>query len=83
MIYTQLRYRQFVNMALELMSAKYNQNHLQLHNMLPMLNIHNYVYKDSDIADVRHVIKEQIKLNKMIKVGKTMLLDVNNEKTGH
>jgi glycerol kinase len=69
-------------MALELMSAKYNQNHLQLHNMmnipetmLPMLNMHNYVYKNTDIDNARRLVKEQIKINNMIKVGKSMLQD--------
>lgn len=82
MIYTHLRHRQFVNMAMELMSAQYNRNRIQLNkimnntNIEPMsslLNIQNYIYTDSDINEVRRLVREQIKINKMMSVGKSML----------
>jgi len=82
MIYTQLRHRQFVNTALELISAQYNRNRMQLHKIMnntniepisSLLNIQSYVYTDSDINEVRRLIREQIKLNKMMSIGKSML----------
>jgi hypothetical protein len=69
-------------MGLELMSLKYNSNRIQLHNIMnianidhvsSLLNIQSYVYTESDIDEARRLIKEQIKLNKMMIVGKSML----------
>ncbi len=82
MVYTQLRHRQFINMALELMSAQYNRNRVELNkimnktNIEPMtslLNIQSYVYTESDVSEAKRLVREQIKLNKMMKIGNSMV----------
>jgi hypothetical protein len=82
---SRLHRRQFINMALELMSLKYNQNRQQLHKLMntaytvpePVSVILNYhLCKDSDIDEIKRLVREQIKINKMIGVGRTMINQV-------
>lgn len=79
----QLQQRKFVNLALELMSIRYNENRKQLHKLIhntsiadpicTFLNLQQYVYDEKDMYKVKMLIKEQIKINKMIIIGRNML----------
>jgi hypothetical protein len=64
------------------MSVKYNENRKQLHKLVhnnvaehvcTFLNLQDYVYDKKDITKVKLLVKEQIKINKMIIVGRNML----------
>jgi len=38
-----------------------------------LLNIHNYLYRPKDMNEVNKLVREQIKINRMIMTGKEML----------
>jgi hypothetical protein len=79
----QLQQRKFVNLALELMSIRYNENRKQLNKLIhntsipdpvcTFLNLQQYVYNEENTSKVKILIQEQIKINKMIIIGRNML----------
>jgi len=78
---SRLRQRQFINTALELMTIQYNQNRQKLHKLMnstytvpePVSVILNYhTFKESDILEIKRLVKEQIKINNLINVGVNM-----------
>jgi hypothetical protein len=71
-------------MALELMSLQYNKNRAQLHKLMQIqnnasepissiINIQHYLFKDSDVIEVKRLVREQIKINKLMIVGRSMI----------
>lgn len=74
-MYSKLHQRQFVNMAIELLSLEYNKNREILHKIMQFQNMafRHYLHKESNDFDVKHLIKEQIKINQLIIIGKSMI----------
>lgn len=72
---SKLHQRQFLNMAIELISLKYNKNRQQLHKIMQssIINIPHYLHKESDDIEVKRLIKEQIKISQLIIIGKSMM----------
>jgi hypothetical protein len=80
-----VRQRQFINMALQLMTEQYNHNRMKLHKLMNnvysipepvsiFLNVQQY--KESDIYEIKRLVREQIKINKMITTGKNMIIHI-------
>ena len=78
---SRLRQRQFINMALELMTVQYNENRQKLHKLMnstytvpePVSVILNYqTFKESDILEIKRLVRDQIKINNLITVGINM-----------
>lgn len=79
-----LRERKFINDCIDMLSLQYNNNRKRLHKLLktpysmpePMssfINVRDYLYNPSDIQQVNQLVREQIKINKMISTGKDIL----------
>ena len=89
-MYSKLHKRQFINMALELMSLQYNKNRAQLHKLMQIqnnasepissiINIQHYLFKDSDVTEVKRLVREQIKINKLMIVGRSMINPIKDK----
>jgi len=84
MIHHNIRQRQFINTCIDILSAQYSQNTIRIRQLISssydvpdpvtsLLNIHAHLYKPSDINEVNKLVREQIKINKLIITGKDML----------
>ena len=76
---SRLRQKQFINMGLELMTEQYKQNRQKLHKLMnttytePVSVILNYhTFKESDVIEIKRLVREQIKINNLITVGMNM-----------
>jgi hypothetical protein len=65
------------------MTEQYNQNRNKMHKLMNtaysipepvsvFLNVQQY--KETDIYEIKRLVREQIKINKMINTGKNMLM---------
>jgi hypothetical protein len=66
-------------MGLELMTEQYKQNRQKLHKLMnttytePVSVILNYhTFKESDVIEIKRLVREQIKINNLITVGMNM-----------
>lgn len=84
MIRHYLKERKFVNDCIDMLLIQYSKNRQQLHTLLKMsykthepisllINVNDYLHKQSDIDEVNRLVREQIKINRMILTGKEML----------
>lgn len=76
---SRLRQKQFINMGLELMTEQYKHNRQKLHKLMnttytePVSVILNYhTFKESDVIEIKRLVREQIKINNLITVGMNM-----------
>lgn len=83
----QLLHRQFLNTCIDLLSIQYNQNRIKLRKLLnssytlsshndpiaSFLSMQDNVYNPVDAKELNRLVKEQIKLNKMMLIGKHIL----------
>jgi hypothetical protein len=75
----------FIKECLNILSIQYSQNRQKLRKLLnnsynvpdpvssTMLGIENYMYDPSNFKDIHRLVQEQIKINKLMTVGKDML----------
>jgi len=86
-----LRERKFINDCIDMLSLQYNNNRKRLHKLLktpysmpePMssfINVRDYLYNPSDIQQVNQLVREQIKINKLILRGKDILICMHMDK---
>ena len=84
MIQSHLRQRKFISDCIDILSLQYSRNRSQLHKLMKnannipepictIINLQTFLYKPSDINEVNRLIREQIKINKIVSVGKDIL----------
>lgn len=84
MIHHYLRQRKFINECIDMLTVQYSQNRQKLRKLLnssydipdpisSIVNLQNYLYKPSDVHEVNKLVREQIKINRLVTTGKEML----------
>jgi hypothetical protein len=84
MIQHYLRQRKFIHDCIDMLSVQYSQNRQKLRKLLhssydmpdpvsSLINIQNYLYRPSDVHEVNRLVREQIKIHRLISIGKDML----------
>lgn len=84
MINHYLRQHKFIKECIDILSVQYSQNRQRLRKLLhnsydmpdpisSLINVQSYLYKPSDIHEVNRLVREQIKINRLVMTGKEML----------
>ena len=83
--------RRFLIDCIDMFSLQYSQNRNKLRKLLnnkytipdpisSMINIKDYTDKASDIDEINRLVREQIKINKLILRGKDILICMHMDK---